>query len=96
MNHTQPARDVAEKIDQTDAVQAVDGACTANRLAVIVLCHRVIRTDGALSGYLSGIARKRQLRRGFFKVRMTVLILVCNAQAVLRIPALFIAKSIAR
>lgn len=54
-------RDVAEKIGQPDAVRAVAGACAANRLAVIVPCHRVIRTDGALSGYRWGIARKRQL-----------------------------------
>ncbi|WP_367272996.1 methylated-DNA--[protein]-cysteine S-methyltransferase [Candidatus Symbiopectobacterium sp.] len=54
-------RDVAEKIGQPDAVRAVACACAANRLAVIVPCHRVIRTDGALSGYRWGIARKRQL-----------------------------------
>lgn len=41
-------RDVAEKIGQPDAVRAVAGACDSNRLAVIVPCHRVIRTDGAL------------------------------------------------
>lgn len=54
-------RDVAEKIGQLGAVRAVAGACAANRLAVIVPCHRVISTDGALSGYRWGIARKRQL-----------------------------------
>lgn len=54
-------RDVAEKMGQPGAVRAVAGACAANRLAVIVPCHRVIRTDGALSGYRWGIARKRQL-----------------------------------
>ncbi len=54
-------RDVAERIGQPDAVRAVAGACAANRLAVLIPCHRVIRTDGALSGYRWGIARKRQL-----------------------------------
>ena len=54
-------RDVAEKMGQPGAVRAVAGACAANRLAGIGPCHRVIRTDGALSGYRWGIARKRQL-----------------------------------
>lgn len=53
--------EVAEKIGQPDAVRAVAGACAANRLAVIIPCHRVIRTDGSLSGYRWGIGRKRQL-----------------------------------
>jgi alkylated DNA repair protein (DNA oxidative demethylase) len=39
----------------------VAGACAANSLAVIVPCHRVVREDGALSGYRWGTARKAQL-----------------------------------
>jgi AraC family transcriptional regulator, regulatory protein of adaptative response / methylated-DNA-[protein]-cysteine methyltransferase len=44
-------------------VRAVAGACAANPLAVAVPCHRVVRSDGALSGYRWGIERKRELLR---------------------------------
>lgn len=43
--------------------RAVAGACAANSLAVIVPCHRVVREDGALSGYRWGTARKRSCWR---------------------------------
>jgi AraC family transcriptional regulator of adaptative response/methylated-DNA-[protein]-cysteine methyltransferase len=54
-------REVAERIGSPRAVRAVAGACAANALAVAVPCHRVVRNDGALSGYRWGVERKRVL-----------------------------------
>jgi len=53
--------DVAKQIDQPTAVRAVATACAANTLAVAIPCHRVVRSNGDLSGYRWGIERKRAL-----------------------------------
>lgn len=53
--------DIARAIGKPSAVRAVAGACAANAIAVAIPCHRVVRTDGNLSGYRWGIARKRTL-----------------------------------
>ncbi len=53
--------EIARRIGAPKAVRAVAGACAANPLAVAIPCHRVVRSDGALSGYRWGVARKRAL-----------------------------------
>jgi AraC family transcriptional regulator of adaptative response/methylated-DNA-[protein]-cysteine methyltransferase len=53
--------DIAKHIGAPQAVRAVAQACGANPLAVAIPCHRVVRHDGALSGYRWGIERKRTL-----------------------------------
>lgn len=53
--------ELAEKLGDPDAVRAVASACGANKLAVIIPCHRVLRHDGNLAGYRWGVERKRQL-----------------------------------
>lgn len=52
---------LAEKLGSPTAVRAVASACAANRLAVAIPCHRVVRRDGNLSGYRWGVDRKREL-----------------------------------
>ncbi len=53
--------DIAERIGAPRAVRAVAQACAANKLAVAVPCHRVVRNDGGISGYRWGVERKRDL-----------------------------------
>ncbi|HEY7360743.1 MAG TPA: bifunctional DNA-binding transcriptional regulator/O6-methylguanine-DNA methyltransferase Ada [Streptosporangiaceae bacterium] len=53
--------EVARSIGKPRSVRAVAGACAANRVAVVVPCHRVVRTDGTLGGYRWGLPRKQRL-----------------------------------
>ena len=53
--------DIARRIGEPRAARDVAAACAANPLAVAIPCHRVIKSDGSLSGYRWGVARKRVL-----------------------------------
>jgi AraC family transcriptional regulator, regulatory protein of adaptative response / methylated-DNA-[protein]-cysteine methyltransferase len=53
--------EIAKKIGAPQAVRAVARACATNRIAVAIPCHRVVRSDGGLSGYRGGVKRKRAL-----------------------------------
>ncbi len=53
--------ELAAGIDAPRAVRAAASACAANRVAVLVPCHRALRADGGLGGYRWGVERKRAL-----------------------------------
>ncbi|MGD7001283.1 methylated-DNA--[protein]-cysteine S-methyltransferase [Corynebacterium halotolerans] len=58
---TRSYREVAARAGNPKAVRAVGTACGRNPLPVVVPCHRVLRNDGSLGGYLGGLDAKRQL-----------------------------------
>ncbi|MBV9216191.1 MAG: MGMT family protein, partial [Acidobacteria bacterium] len=51
----------AEAIGDKKKVRAVAQACSKNRVALVIPCHRVVASDGKLSGYRWGIERKKRL-----------------------------------
>ena len=53
--------EIAAALGRPTAVRAVARAIASNNHAVLVPCHRVVRSDGALSGYRWGVERKRAL-----------------------------------
>lgn len=53
--------DLASRIGRPRAVRAVASACAANRLGLLVPCHRVVRADGSLGGYRWGKDLKRRI-----------------------------------
>jgi methylated-DNA-[protein]-cysteine S-methyltransferase len=59
--HTASYAAVAALAGNPKAVRAVGTACATNPLPVVVPCHRVVRSDGSMGGYLGGIAAKRTL-----------------------------------
>ncbi len=53
--------EIAEAIGRPKSARAVARACASNPIAVAIPCHRVVRSDGSLSGYRGGVDRKRRL-----------------------------------
>jgi AraC family transcriptional regulator of adaptative response/methylated-DNA-[protein]-cysteine methyltransferase len=53
--------ELAKMVRHPAAVRAVASACAKNQIALLVPCHRVVRTDGTLGGYRWGLDRKRAL-----------------------------------
>ncbi|WP_370345451.1 methylated-DNA--[protein]-cysteine S-methyltransferase [Catenulispora sp. MAP5-51] len=58
---TRSYREVAELVGNPKAVRAVGTACATNPLPIVVPCHRVLRTDGTLGGYIGGLEAKTTL-----------------------------------
>jgi AraC family transcriptional regulator, regulatory protein of adaptative response / methylated-DNA-[protein]-cysteine methyltransferase len=52
---------IAQSLPMAVTAQEVGAACAANRIAVAVPCHRVVKSDGSISGYRWGVQRKRRL-----------------------------------
>lgn len=61
LGETRSYAEVAEAIGQPTAARAVARACASNPVALVIPCHRVVRSDGSLSGYRWGVDRKRAL-----------------------------------
>uniref|UniRef100_A0A0K0DQS9 Methylated-DNA--protein-cysteine methyltransferase n=1 Tax=Angiostrongylus cantonensis TaxID=6313 RepID=A0A0K0DQS9_ANGCA len=58
---TKTYSEIASQIGRPRAYRAVAQACSANILAVVIPCHRVVASNGSLSGYKWGVDIKRQL-----------------------------------
>ena len=58
---TRSYKEVAESVGNPKAVRAVGTACATNPLPVVIPCHRVLRSDGSLGGYLGGLEAKSTL-----------------------------------
>lgn len=54
-------KEIAEKTDHPKAVRAAANAIGSNAISIIVPCHRIVGSNGALSGYAGGLATKQQL-----------------------------------
>lgn len=58
---TRTYSDLARAVGAPGAVRAVGNACGANPVALVVPCHRAVRTNGALGGYAWGLGRKKKM-----------------------------------
>lgn len=59
--HTASYKEMAALTGRPTAVRAVGSACATNPLPILVPCHRVLRSDGSLGGYLGGLNAKKVL-----------------------------------
>lgn len=59
--HTQSYKEVAHEVGNPKAIRAVGTACATNPLPIVVPCHRVLRSDGSLGGYIGGLEAKQQI-----------------------------------
>ncbi len=55
--------ELAARVGNLRAVRAVASACARNPVAILVPCHRVVRSDGSLGGYSGGLSFKKELLR---------------------------------
>ncbi|MFF0973776.1 UNVERIFIED_CONTAM: MGMT family protein, partial [Kocuria sp. CPCC 205295] len=58
---TRSYKEIAELVGSPRAVRAVGTACATNPLPVVLPCHRVLRSDGGLGGYIGGLEAKTAL-----------------------------------
>lgn len=58
---TRSYSEIANQLGQPTAQRAVARACASNPVSLVVACHRVLRSDGDISGYRWGVERKRKL-----------------------------------
>jgi AraC family transcriptional regulator of adaptative response/methylated-DNA-[protein]-cysteine methyltransferase len=61
VGETRSYREIAKQLPMPATAQDVAAACAANRIAVAVPCHRVVKSDGSISGYRWGVQRKGRL-----------------------------------
>ena len=61
VGQTRTYGEIAKGLPVAATAQDVGAACAANRIAVAVPCHRVVKSDGSISGYRWGVQRKRRL-----------------------------------
>ena len=61
--HQESYTAVANLTGHPKAVRAVGSACATNPIPIVVPCHRVLRSDGSLGGYVGGLAAKQALLR---------------------------------
>lgn len=62
--------EIAARLGSPRDAREVGEACAANRLAVVVPCHRIVKKDGSISGYRWGVGRKRALLEREHRTRL--------------------------
>ena len=61
VGQTRTYGEIAKGLSVAATAQDVGAACAANRIAVAIPCHRVVKSDGSIAGYRWGVQRKRRL-----------------------------------